>query len=28
VGPEGTTMHARFDDTHGHIQNEDGHKIQ
>ena len=28
VGPDGKTMHARFDDTHGHIQNEDGHKIQ
>jgi hypothetical protein len=28
VGPDGKTMHARFDDTHGHIQEEDGHKIQ
>jgi len=28
LSPDGKTMHARFDDTHGHIQEEDGHKIE
>ena len=27
VTPDGKTMHARFDDTHGHIQEQDGHKL-
>jgi len=27
VDPDGTTMHARFDDTHGHIQEQLGHKL-
>jgi hypothetical protein len=27
LGPDGQTMHARFDDTHGHIQEQDGHKV-
>lgn len=26
--PDGHTIHARFDDTHGHIQEQDGHKVQ
>lgn len=28
VGADGQTIHARFDDTKGHIQNQNGHKIQ
>jgi hypothetical protein len=28
VGPDGKTMHVRFDDTHGHIQEQDGHKLE
>jgi hypothetical protein len=28
LAPDGLTMHARFDDTHGHIQEQDGHKVQ
>jgi hypothetical protein len=28
IEPDGTTMHARFDDTHGHIQEQTGHKLQ
>jgi hypothetical protein len=28
VGPDGKTMHVRFDDTHGHIQEQDGHKVE
>jgi hypothetical protein len=27
VDPDGVTMHARFDDTHGHIQEQLGHKL-
>lgn len=28
LAPDGQTMHARFDDMHGHIQEQDGRKIQ
>jgi hypothetical protein len=28
ISPDGQTMHARFDDTHGHIQEQDGHKVK
>lgn len=28
VDPDGTTMHVRFDDTQGHVQEQTGHKIQ
>ena len=28
LSPDGTTMHVRFDDTKGHIQELDGHKVQ
>jgi hypothetical protein len=28
LAPDGQTMHARFDDTHGHIQEQDGHKVK
>lgn len=28
VGPDGKTMHVRFDDTHGHVQEQDGHKME
>jgi len=28
VGPDSKTMHVRFDDTHGHIQEQDGHKVE
>ena len=28
LSPDGTTMHVRFDDTKGHIQEQDGHKVQ
>lgn len=28
LAPDGRTLHARFDDTHGHIQEQDGHKVQ
>jgi hypothetical protein len=27
VDPDGTTLHARFDDTHGRIQEQAGHKV-
>ena len=27
IDPDGTTMHARFDDQHGHIQQQTGHKV-
>ncbi len=27
IGPDGKTMHVRFDDTHGHVQEQDGHKL-
>jgi len=27
VDPDGKTIHARFDDTHGRIQQQDGHKL-
>jgi len=27
IDPDGKTMHVRFDDTHGHVQHQDGHKI-
>jgi hypothetical protein len=27
VGADGKTMHVRFDDTHGHVQEQDGHKV-
>jgi hypothetical protein len=28
LAPDGRTIHARFDDTHGHIQEQDGHKLK
>jgi hypothetical protein len=28
LAPDGETIHARFDDTHGHIQEQDGHKVK
>jgi len=28
LSPDGQTIHARFDDTHGHIQEQDGHKVK
>jgi hypothetical protein len=28
LAPDGQTLHARFDDTHGHIQDQDGHRVQ
>jgi hypothetical protein len=28
VDPDGKTMHARFDDTQGHVQEQTGHKVQ
>jgi hypothetical protein len=28
LAPDGRTIHARFDDTHGHIQQQDGHKVE
>jgi hypothetical protein len=28
VDPDGKTIHVRFDDTHGHVQEQDGHKIR
>jgi hypothetical protein len=28
LSPDGQTMHARFDDMHGHIQEQDGHKVK
>ena len=28
VGPDGKTMHVRFDDTQGHVQEQDGRKVQ
>jgi hypothetical protein len=28
VDPDGQTIHARFDDTHGHIQEQVGHKLK
>jgi len=28
IASDGQTIHARFDDTHGHIQDQDGHKVQ
>jgi hypothetical protein len=28
LAPDGQSMHARFDDTHGHIQEQDGHKVK
>ncbi len=28
LGPDGQTMHATFDDTHGHVQHQDGHKVK
>ena len=27
VGSDGKTMHVRFDDKHGHVQEQDGHKV-
>ena len=27
VRPDGKTMHVRFDDTHGHVQEQDGRKV-
>jgi hypothetical protein len=27
LAPDGQSIHARFDDTHGHIQEQDGHKV-
>ena len=28
VGPDGKTMHVRFDDTQGHVQEQTGHKVE
>jgi hypothetical protein len=28
VGPDGKTMHVRFDDTQGHVQEQNGRKVQ
>jgi hypothetical protein len=28
LSPDGQTIHARFDDTHGHIQEQDGHRVK
>ena len=28
LSPDGQTLHARFDDTHGRIQEQDGHKVK
>jgi hypothetical protein len=28
VSSDGGTMHVRFDDTHGHVQEQNGHKVQ
>jgi hypothetical protein len=28
VGPDGKTMHVRFDDTHGHVQEQTGRKVE
>lgn len=28
VGPDGKTMHVRLDDTQGHVQEQDGHKVE
>jgi hypothetical protein len=28
VDPDGKTMHVEFDDTHGHLQHQDGHKVE
>jgi hypothetical protein len=28
VAPDGKTIHVRFDDTHGHVQEQDGHKVE
>jgi hypothetical protein len=28
LSPDGQTIHARFDDTHGRIQEQDGHKVK
>lgn len=27
IDPDGKTIHARFDDTHGHLQHQSGHRI-
>jgi hypothetical protein len=28
VGPDGKTMHVRFDNTHGFVQEQTGHKVE
>ena len=28
LAADGQTLHARFDDTHGHIQEQDGHRVR
>jgi len=28
IDSDGKTMHARFDDTHGFVQEQTGHKVQ
>jgi hypothetical protein len=28
LAPDGQTIHATFDDTHGHVQHQDGHKVK
>jgi hypothetical protein len=28
VAPDGKTIHVRFDDTHGHVQEQDGRKVE
>ena len=28
IGPDGKTLHARFDDTHGRVQEQTGHKVK
>ena len=27
IGPDGNTLYARFDDTHGHVQEQTGHRV-
>jgi hypothetical protein len=28
VSPDGRTMHVRFDDTHGHVEEQNGRKVE
>ena len=27
IDPDGRTMHVRFDDTHGHVMEQTGHRL-